>query len=105
MSEFTGGNFSPSKVIYPDGSFREYEYNSLGLLIRSVDETGAEAISIRDDLGRLEAIRDDQGNETSLGYTGNLKTSETNAEGATILFEYDDVGSYPRSFYTIKKKW
>ncbi|MHC1763419.1 MAG: RHS repeat-associated core domain-containing protein [Verrucomicrobiia bacterium] len=73
----------------PDGTFRLYEYNSLGQTTKEINELGYETVSTYDGVGRLLSVRDAEGNTSSYTYAGALKISETDPLGRTTYYGYD----------------
>lgn len=80
---------APSKVTNPDGTFRLYEYNSLGQVTQETDELGRVTVSTYDADGRLISVRDPDGHVTAYAYNGPLKISETDPLGRITRYAYD----------------
>src|SRR6185503_7727788 len=97
--DYTGGCACgrPGKVIDPDGSFRLYEYNSLGQTVREVNELGAETLFHHDDSGRLLWMRDPLTNFTQFFYNGPLLTNVVDALSRSTRYEYDSLNRTNKS--------
>ncbi len=89
--DYTGGCTcgKPAKVINPDGSFKLYEYDSLGNATRTINELGAESLSFYDTSGKLLRTRDALSNYTYFYYNGPLLTNIVDALGRSTRYEYD----------------
>ncbi|MEB3220007.1 MAG: putative Ig domain-containing protein [Nostocales cyanobacterium 94392] len=92
--DYDGTSFldKPTQVTFPDGSTQQIEYNQFGQITRLVDENGNATEYILDSVGRLIAVRDPLGNETTYSYDAQFITSITDSLGNTERYEYDDAG-------------
>lgn len=93
LYDYTGGCScgKPGKLINPDGTFRLFDYNSLGQTTREVNELGQETLWYFDDAGRLLWMRDAETNYTRYLYRGALKIAEIDPLNRTNWFGYDDA--------------
>lgn len=84
------GNLLSEKT--PLGRYRKYNYDERGLLTALTDYNNKETRYVYNALGNLTNIIDPLGNETLIGYDslGLHKVSQTDPQGNTRTFEYDE---------------
>ena len=102
----------PVKITYPDGMFEEFEYDSLGRMIKSKDKAGNEISYIYDLNGNLtkktyknKSAEKPQGidiTEEYKYYSDSLLLSYKDPEGTVTTYEYDEAGNliaknYPKA--------
>jgi RHS repeat-associated protein len=81
---------SPSKVIYPDGTTKLFEYNAYGQVTKVTDETGAISRFIYDAIGRKTQEIDHDAKATVFDYDDNNNlVKRTDRLGRISKFEYN----------------
>ncbi len=87
--QYTAGIASPTQLINPDGTFKNYTYFWNGQVSSITDEGGNTWSSSYDDAGRLTSKTDPLGNVTTYQYDGHLNTSKTCPLGHVTTYGYD----------------
>ena len=80
-----------SEVMYPDGTYLKFFYNSGGQLVQTVDQTGFEVNYAYDDAGRLSELTDADGDLiVKYTYDADGRLSERdNGNGTFTVYTYD----------------
>jgi fibro-slime domain-containing protein/RHS repeat-associated protein len=73
----------------PDGSIRRIKTNKFSQITETTDERGHVTLQEYDDLGRLVAVTDGEGNVTRYAYKGTNRTTVTDMLGNVTRYEYD----------------
>ena len=89
--EYSAGSAPPTRIINPDGTFKEYNYLWNGQIAILEDEAGGMWSRTYDSDGRLVRETDALGNMTSYQYDGHLNISKTCTMGHVTSYGYDDV--------------
>ena len=89
--EYTAGIAPPTRIINPDGTFKDYAYLWNGQIESITDEAFGVQSNTYDRNGRLLTETDALGNMTIYQYDGHLNTGKTCPLGHITSYAYDDV--------------
>lgn len=89
--EYTAGIAPPTRIINPDGTFKDYVYLWNGQILHITNEAGGVQSNTYDRDGRLLTETDVLGNTTVYNYVGHLITSKTCPLGNVTTYEYNDA--------------
>ena len=81
-------------MLYPNGQFLKFAYNTIGQRTQSVDQTGFTVNYTYDALGRLQELTDGNGNlivQYTYDAAGNL-IQQDNGNGTFTVYTYDGDG-------------
>lgn len=92
--------YRTTKIIYPDGSYRRYEYDERDNLVSELDELGRVTQYSYDERRNLTKVTDDAGLSESWTYTAQNKMARyVDRAGRTTTYSYDGVGNLTRVDY------
>lgn len=93
--EYDGGRKIPSRIILPDGSIKQFEYDAADRIVRYIDPLGEATRFEYDASGRLVREIDSGGGERVTTYNATfpqLPASTTDRAGRVTRTEYDAMG-------------
>ncbi|MCO8125241.1 polymorphic toxin-type HINT domain-containing protein [Stieleria sp. TO1_6] len=90
--EYDTATLVANRVIWPDGTSRQYDVNAMGMITQTTDERGNVNRFVSDEAGRRTEMIDAEGGSIRIGYTDGLLTSMTNQADFVTGYRYDANG-------------